>query len=100
MVSTRIAMNDEHILATFRRFDTDNTGFITQEKLKCVLSSDFSEQDMQELIKAVDPENGDKISYERFVAYLRSGDARDKYSAVALNIIDRRERVHAVISED
>jgi len=93
MVSTRITMHDEHIVSTFRRFDTDNTGFITHANLREVLGNDFNEEEMLELIRNVDPDNGDKISYENFVRYLKSGKAKDKHSTVALKIIDSCEAV-------
>lgn len=90
MVSTRIAMHDEHLMATFRRFDADNSGYITRANLREVLGKEFSEEDMSELIQSVDPNNKDKISYPSFVEYLRSGNARESYSAAALKLIDQK----------
>merc|ERR1712063_193944 len=37
MVSTRIAMHDDLLRATFQRFDVDNSGSITVENLRVVL---------------------------------------------------------------
>merc|ERR1719146_162919 len=41
MVSSRIKMHDEVLAQTFRRFDTDNSGFITAANLKEVLGETF-----------------------------------------------------------
>eukprot|EP00930_Biecheleria_cincta_P088668 TRINITY_DN7791_c0_g1_i2.p1 TRINITY_DN7791_c0_g1~~TRINITY_DN7791_c0_g1_i2.p1 ORF type:complete len:611 (-),score=87.49 TRINITY_DN7791_c0_g1_i2:84-1889(-) len=89
MMTRRILMHDEHLLATFRQFDTDNSGYITQANLRQVLGDDFSESELKELIASVDAENMDKISYNHFVEYLRSGDVKDSHKSAALNVIDK-----------
>lgn len=88
MVSTRIAMHEEHLVATFRRFDADNNGFITREDLKTVLGESFNQDDVNKMIQEVDPTNEGQISYLQFVEYLRSPDADPQHANAALKIID------------
>lgn len=89
MMTRRILMHDEHLTATFRQFDTDNSGYITQANLKQVLGNDFSESELKELILQVDPENMDKISYKHFVEYLRSSaNVKDSHRSAALRVIE------------
>jgi len=94
MVTTRIQLHEEHMVATFKTFDSDSSGFITIENLREVLGADFSESELEDLTKAIDPDNVDKISYERFVKYLQLCPADDRHSLVASKILN------ASVSED
>merc|ERR1711904_509229 len=53
-VSSRIALHDDLLKSTFRRFDMDNSGYITREDLKQVLgvsvSLDGALRDMDRLV--------------------------------------------------
>ncbi|XP_060552104.1 uncharacterized protein LOC132713493 [Ruditapes philippinarum] len=64
--------DNERLVAAFQYFDTDNTGFLSEEKLRQILlpaiSYDFTKKDMNGLIS--DFSSDGKIDLEVFVAYL------------------------------
>merc|ERR1719409_2448226 len=76
MVSTRIAMHDELLASTFRRFDVDNTGYITVENLKTVLGDGFGDKEAESLIAEADQVGDGRLSYEEFIAYLKGGQCK------------------------
>lgn len=78
MCSTRIAMHDELLRQTFSRFDADNTGFISVDNLRTVLGDSFSGAEVEKLIQEADTTKDGKISYDEFIAYLKSGDDDDQ----------------------
>lgn len=80
MVSSRIAMHDQMLRAAFARFDVDGKGFISRESLTKLLGEGAAEVD--ELLQEVDPKATGKVSYEQFVAYLRSGNAQEEHMDV------------------
>lgn len=67
MVSTRIAVHDDLVAATFDRFDLDNRGFITVENLRDVLGDSFDGSRVEELLDEADMAARERISYEEFV---------------------------------
>mmetsp|Transcript_62804 Transcript_62804/g.174065 ORF Transcript_62804/g.174065 Transcript_62804/m.174065 type:complete len:543 (-) Transcript_62804:168-1796(-) len=88
-LSSRVAMHDELVEATFRRFDTENTGYITPESLRQVLGSSV---DVGRVIQELDKDHDGKISFVDFVAYLRSGIAEDAHLEAANKVIDQELR--------
>ncbi|KAK1433362.1 hypothetical protein QVD17_10272 [Tagetes erecta] len=66
---------DENLLAAFRFFDKDGSGFITMDELQQACK-DFGLQDAQldEMIQEVDQDNDGRIDYAEFTAMMRKGD--------------------------
>merc|ERR1712113_169726 len=73
MVSSRIALHDDLLKESFRRFDTDNSGFITMNNLRQVLGASFQGEEVEKLMREVDESHDGKISYEEWIKYLRGG---------------------------
>jgi len=88
MVSTRIAMHDDLLSKTFKRFDVDNNGVITRDNLKTVLGESFSGAEVEELLAEVDTENDGRISYDEFIRYLKGNSANSSHKLAATKIID------------
>jgi len=88
MMTSRIAMNDDILEATFRRFDTDKSGFITTENLRDVLGTHFMGTDVNELIREAGFGNDAKISYDDFIRYLKGGDCDVRMRRAASLVID------------
>ncbi|KAD4888531.1 hypothetical protein E3N88_20604 [Mikania micrantha] len=66
---------EENLLAAFRFFDKDGSGYITMDELQQACK-DFGLQDAQldEMITEVDQDNDGRIDYEEFTAMMRKGD--------------------------
>jgi len=79
MVSTQIALNDNLLLETFRRFDADGSGFITSENLRAVLGSTFDEEVLSEMLAEADTSHDGKVSLHEFMQYMKKGA---KYEAM------------------
>lgn len=87
MVSTRIALHDNLLKSTFKKFDTDNSGYITPDNLREVLGETFKGDHVEKLMSEADLLKDGRISYPEFVSYLR-GDPLDSHADVTLEIID------------
>mmetsp|Transcript_35365 Transcript_35365/g.75384 ORF Transcript_35365/g.75384 Transcript_35365/m.75384 type:complete len:556 (+) Transcript_35365:125-1792(+) len=87
MISTRIALHDDILQQTFKRFDTDESGYITVDNLREVLGNTFEGEQVEKFVAEADRANDGRISYPEFVAYLR-GDPLDDHGAAAAEIID------------
>mmetsp|Transcript_61039 Transcript_61039/g.176793 ORF Transcript_61039/g.176793 Transcript_61039/m.176793 type:complete len:505 (-) Transcript_61039:114-1628(-) len=80
MVNTRLALHDDLLRASFRRFDTDHTGYITVNNLREVLGDTYDGETVESLLSEADLLHDNRISYPEFVAYLRGeplGSAAD-----------------------
>jgi calcium-dependent protein kinase len=75
MVSTQITLTDELLKATFLKFDTEETGYITETSLREVVGEKFDGVHVKKLI-AETGMGKKKISYPEFASYLRGGDLR------------------------
>lgn len=91
MVSSRIQLHDGLLLATFKRFDTDNSGFITLLNLREVLGESFDGVQIDELIQEADFRMDGRISLEEFVRFLTSS-ASDSWKTLANDVIDKEVR--------
>lgn len=75
MVSTRmVALNDEHYMATFRRFDGQKRGFVTDKDLKKVLGDGFSIEELEQIAGSIDTSGKGEITFDAFRSYLQGGD--------------------------
>jgi len=87
MVSTRIALHDDLLHATFSKFDTDNSGYITVSNLREVLGESYDEEQINKLVADADQVKDGRISYAEFVTYLR-GDALEEQLEAAQTMVD------------
>merc|ERR1712023_167381 len=81
-------MHDDLLEGAFRRFDVENTGFITVVDLKEVLGSDFTNTEIQSIIGILDKNNDGKIGLTEFVGYLK-GEAGDTTKETASSVLQR-----------
>mmetsp|Transcript_67753 Transcript_67753/g.124694 ORF Transcript_67753/g.124694 Transcript_67753/m.124694 type:complete len:540 (+) Transcript_67753:57-1676(+) len=89
MVSSRLKMHDDLLKQTFRRFDTDNSGYITEANLRDVLGDTFEGAEVDELMSEIKTRNDGKISCEEFIYYLKHPNASEKHQNAAHRVIDR-----------
>eukprot|EP00929_Paragymnodinium_shiwhaense_P022909 TRINITY_DN1448_c0_g1_i1.p1 TRINITY_DN1448_c0_g1~~TRINITY_DN1448_c0_g1_i1.p1 ORF type:complete len:609 (+),score=144.33 TRINITY_DN1448_c0_g1_i1:156-1982(+) len=88
MLTHRIALHTDLLLSAFKRFDRDNTGFITADNLRDLLGDSYKGEQVEEIIKDADILQDGKISYAEFVSHL-SGKPLDEVQALSEQIIDR-----------
>lgn len=88
MVASRIKLHDKLLKQTFRRFDTDGTGYITADNLKTILGGSVNQEEVDRLLADVDHPADGRISYEDFIAYLKGSDAADHHHEAAHRVID------------
>jgi calcium-dependent protein kinase len=88
MVSSRIKLHDDLLKATFKRFDTDNSGYITAEDLRKVLGEAFDGEDIEHLMEEAHAHDG-KISVDEFIAFIKNPDAQEHHADAATRIIDK-----------
>ncbi|CAD5172547.1 calcium-dependent protein kinase 16-like [Musa acuminata AAA Group] len=68
--------NDEHIRRAFSFFDKDGNGFIEPEELRVALAEDGSPDSMDvanDILQEVDTDKDGRISYDEFVAMMKTG---------------------------
>jgi len=70
MVSTKIDLHDRLISNAFRRFDADDSGYITAGNLREILGTECQEQ-AEAFIREADHLQDGQISLPEFAAYLR-----------------------------
>lgn len=87
MVSTRIGLHDDLLRDAFKRFDTDNSGYIEEHNLREVLGETFDGAEVDQLLREADVVDEGRLSYNDFVAYVR-GTPSDKHADAASRIID------------
>mmetsp|Transcript_64471 Transcript_64471/g.135282 ORF Transcript_64471/g.135282 Transcript_64471/m.135282 type:complete len:476 (+) Transcript_64471:814-2241(+) len=92
MLTTRITMHDELLRSAFRRFDHDNTGFITVENMRQVFGDTFNGASVESLLGEADLLKDNRISYAEFVAFLKGTQAEFTEAAAAKIIDDEWER--------
>mmetsp|Transcript_95098 Transcript_95098/g.188392 ORF Transcript_95098/g.188392 Transcript_95098/m.188392 type:complete len:542 (+) Transcript_95098:17-1642(+) len=73
MMSTKIKLHDEILMATFKKFDTDRKGYITANNLRQVLGDRVAGVKVKTLLTDLDLSQHNQISYPEFETYLRSG---------------------------
>jgi calcium-dependent protein kinase len=70
MLTTRITLHNDLLQRTFKKFDTDGSGYITLDNLREVLGDMAKGQDVSELLAEADYVKDGRISYEEFVRFL------------------------------
>jgi calcium-dependent protein kinase len=87
MVSSRIQLHDDLLKQTFKRFDTQNQGYITKESLRQVLGETHDGEDIEHLIEEADTSHDGKIDYDEFIYFLKES-GQDHHHEAANKIID------------
>jgi len=83
MVSSRIKMHDDLLKETFKRFDTHNSGFITESDLKETLGETLQPEEITAMMQTVDMNNDGKICYTEFIHYIHENSSGDHQEQVA-----------------
>ncbi|OIV89178.1 hypothetical protein TanjilG_25399 [Lupinus angustifolius] len=103
--------NDEHIHKAFNFFDKDGSGYIELGELQDALTDESGETDVDVLIDImhdVDTDKDGRISYEEFVAMMKTGTdwrkasrqySRERFKSLSLNLMkDDSLQLHDEIS--
>merc|ERR1712107_202974 len=75
MLTFRIGMQPDLIDQAFDRFDVDNSGYITPENLKAMLTVRLVGTTVEEMIAEADFAHDGRISREEFKRYINGEDA-------------------------
>lgn len=70
MVPSCIELNDVILQQTFRRFDTDSSGYITEANLQEVLGDKFEGKKVSKLLIESGTTNNGAISFREFIQYM------------------------------
>lgn len=68
---SHLKVNDGLLHEAFRKFDMDDSGYITAENLRCVLGDTFEGQKVEKLLNEADTLHHGQLSYHEFSAYLK-----------------------------
>ncbi|XP_022994598.1 calcium-dependent protein kinase 10-like [Cucurbita maxima] len=91
--------NDEHFRRAFMFFDKNESGFIELDELRKALADDASETDsdvLNEIMREVDTDKDGRISYDEFVAMMKTGTdwrkasrqySRERFKSLSLNLM-------------
>lgn len=89
MLTSRIQLHDKLLKQTFRRFDTENTGYITSESLKKILGDSIQGAQADQLIAEVDTSHDGKIDYQEFMNYVKHPEAHPEHLEITNKVIDK-----------
>lgn len=103
--------NDEHFRKAFKFFDKDESGYIELSELEAALVDDLGETDtnvLNEIMREVDTDKDGRISYEEFVAMMKTGTdwrkasrqySRERFKSLSINLMkDGSLQLHDEIS--
>ncbi|KAF8006019.1 hypothetical protein BT93_K0338 [Corymbia citriodora subsp. variegata] len=91
--------NDEHLRRAFMFFDKDDSGYIELGELSEALADESNEMDadvVNEIMREVDTDKDGRISYEEFVAMMKTGTdwrkasrqySRERFKSLSLNLM-------------
>ncbi|KAG7019849.1 Calcium-dependent protein kinase 30 [Cucurbita argyrosperma subsp. argyrosperma] len=91
--------NDEHFRRAFMFFDKNESGFIELDELREALADEAGETDsdvLNEIMREVDTDKDGRISYDEFVAMMKTGTdwrkasrqySRERFKSLSLNLI-------------
>merc|ERR1719359_2335481 len=63
-------LHEDLLHETFRKFDTDDSGYITSENLRTVLGDTFEGVKVEKLLNEADTMHHGKLSFHEFASYL------------------------------
>jgi calcium-dependent protein kinase len=67
---------EEHVMAAFRYFDRDESGYITVDELQQACAEhNMTDVFLEDIIREVDQDNDGMIDYDEFVAMMQKGNA-------------------------
>merc|ERR1719265_757885 len=70
MISSSVELHEDLIHEAFRKFDTDDSGYITVENLRLVLGDTFEGMKVEKLLNEADTMHHGMLSYHEFASYL------------------------------
>ncbi|KAL6583919.1 Calcium-dependent protein kinase 10 [Orobanche minor] len=91
--------NDEHIRKAFKFFDLDDSGYIELDELREALVDESGEPDLDvvnNIMREVDTNKDGQISYDEFVAMMKTGTdwrkasrqySRERFKSLSLNLM-------------
>ncbi|KAA8542373.1 hypothetical protein F0562_023491 [Nyssa sinensis] len=91
--------NDEHFRRAFMFFDKDGSGYIELDELREALADDSGNTDadvLNDIMREVDADKDGQISYEEFVAMMKTGTdwrkasrqySRERFKSLSLNLM-------------
>ncbi|KAG5019782.1 hypothetical protein AAZX31_06G180600 [Glycine max] len=91
--------NDEHFHKAFKFFDKDGNGYIELRELEEALADESGETDadvLNDIMREVDTDKDGRISYEEFVAMMKTGTdwrkasrqySRERFKSLSLNLM-------------
>ncbi|GMH01333.1 hypothetical protein Nepgr_003172 [Nepenthes gracilis] len=91
--------NDEHFHRAFMFFDVDRSGFIELDELRDALVDESGETDtnvLNEIMREVDTDEDGRISYDEFVAMMKTGTdwrkasrqySRERFKSLSLSLM-------------
>ncbi|XP_044484484.1 calcium-dependent protein kinase 10-like [Mangifera indica] len=91
--------NDEHFRRAFMFFDKDGSGYIEMDELREALADESGETDtdvLNDIMREVDTDKDGCISYEEFVAMMKTGTdwrkasrqySRERFKSLSLNLM-------------
>lgn len=68
---SHLKVNDGLLHEAFRKFDIDDSGYITADNLRCVLGDTFEGHKVEKLLNEADTLHHGQLSYHEFSAYLK-----------------------------
>ncbi|KAH9719870.1 calcium-dependent protein kinase 10 [Citrus sinensis] len=91
--------NDEHFRRAFMFFDKDGSGYIESDELREALADESGETEndvLNDIMREVDTDKDGRISYEEFVAMMKTGTdwrkasrqySRERFKSLSLNLM-------------
>ncbi|KAL0440780.1 UNVERIFIED_CONTAM: Calcium-dependent protein kinase [Sesamum radiatum] len=91
--------NDEHFRRAFMFFDKDGSGYIELDELREALADESGETDLDvlnDIMREVDTDKDGQISYDEFVAMMKTGTdwrkasrqySRERFKSLSLNLM-------------
>ncbi|KAI5683627.1 hypothetical protein M9H77_04855 [Catharanthus roseus] len=91
--------NDEHLRRAFMFFDKDGSGYIELDELREALADESGETDedvLKEIMREVDTDKDGQISFDEFVAMMKTGTdwrkasrqySRERFKSLSLNLM-------------
>lgn len=93
VMHSRIQLHDDLLGDAFRRFDKDNSGFISIENLREVLGDSFGDADVEKWLAEADTSHDGRIDYGEWIEYVGGGGSA---SEAAAGIVDRKSRQKSI----
>eukprot|EP00439_Symbiodinium_sp_Y106_P075270 s350_g14.t2 len=93
MMSSRIQVHEDLVRAAFQRYDEDDSGYISVENLRQVLTESLdSPETAEEMLSGVSVFAGaeQRVSFDAFIEYLTGGEADESHKRAVGFVIDKQ----------